>query len=507
MQPTGSDIAEIDDDNIMHWTDSVMLPKPAIGGQPVPGGIAMNEMDNTMYVTLSRNNSLAVVNLKDPDPAEITQIPVGIAPYSVILASHSKAYVSNWGGRRPLEGETTYNTSGTQVLVDPKTGIANNGSISVVNLDRNMQEKSIEVGLHPGGMVLSPSHDKLYVACANSDIVSVIDTKTDKVINTISVHLQKNVPFGSAPDALTISPDGKYLFVANGTQNALCVIETGSPAKILGYIPTGWYPGSVLMNSAGTILYVANVKGIGSRNQKTNRAGFNSHDHMGTISIIPVPSKPGLDKMSAVVHKNNSYQKMMDKLKPGSGNETSNVPVPVSPDQTSVFKHVIYIIKENRTYDQVLGDMAQGNGDTSLVEFGKYVSPNHHSLAASFVLMDNFNCSGVLSADGHQWTDEAYVTDYLEKSFGGFTRSYPYDGNDALAYASSGFIWDNVLDHGLTFRDYGEFVKTIIEPKDAKFSAIYNDLKTGSHQIRIRAQANLAQLEPYICPDLCRVYH
>ena len=492
-------IAKLNESNIMDWGDPVILPKPAIGGQPVPGGMDMNQAGSTIYVTLSRNNALAVVHLKDS--TEIIQIPVGIAPYTVIVASPTKAYVSNWGGRLPHEGEPTYNTSGSQVLVDPKTGIANNGTISVIDLEKNVQAKSIEVGLHPSGMVLSPSHDKLYVACANSDIISVIDTKTDRVIDTISVHLRKDVPFGSAPNALAISPDGNYLYAANGTENALSVIQTGTPGHILGNIPTGWYPGSVLMNKTGTTLYVANVKGVGSRNQKTNRAGFNSHDHMGTVSIIPVPDKRTLAEMTAVVHRNNYYAQMLEKLEPGSGKGKKKVPVPVGPNQISVFKHVVYIIKENRTYDQVLGDMPEGNGDTSLVEFGKHISPNHHLLASSFVLMDNFNCSGVLSADGHQWTDEAYVTDYLEKSFGGFERSYPYDGDDALAYASSGFIWDNVLEHGLTFRDYGEFVKTIIEPGDAKFIDIYNDLKSGSNQIKIQAKANLEQLGPYICPD------
>ncbi len=216
---------------------------------------------------------------------------------------------------------------------------------------------------------------------------------------------------------------------------------------------------------------------------------------------FPVPGKKALADMTQIVHQNNSYLQMLANRKLRTNGVKEKVPVPVTPNQTSVFKHVVYIIKENRTFDQVLGDMPQANGDTSLVEFGKYISPNHHSLASSFVLMDNFNCSGVLSADGHQWTDEAYVTDYLEKSFGDFTRSYPYDGDDALAYASSGFIWDNVLAHGLTFRDYGEFVKTIIEPKGSKFSDIYKDLQSGSNKIRIRAKANLEQLDPYICPD------
>jgi hypothetical protein len=180
-------------------------------------------------------------------------------------------------------------------------------------------------------------------------------------------------------------------------------------------------------------------------------------------------------------------------------NTEKNVPIPQLPSQTSLIKHVVYIVKENRTYDQIFGDMPQGNADVSLVHFGRDVTPNHHLLAETFVLMDNFYCSGILSADGHQWTNEAYVTDYIEKFFGGFTRSYPYDGNDTLAYASSGFIWDNVLSHGLTFRNYGEFVNTIIEPDNEGFFDIYSDFTSGTNKIAIHAKANLEQLKPFIC--------
>jgi hypothetical protein len=244
---------------------------------------------------------------------------------------------------------------------------------------------------------------------------------------------------------------------------------------------------------------VANAKGVGSRNQKTNRAGYNTHDHQGTVSIIPVPNERTLAEMSKTVQENNAYvQKLVANQ---SGKKlSSKTPVPQVPTQRSYFNHVVYIIKENRTYDQVFGDIPQGNGDIKLVHFGREVTPNHHKLAETFILLDNFYCSGILSADGHQWTDEAYVTDYIEKFFGGFTRSYPYDGNDALAYASSGFIWDNVLKHGLTFRDYGEFVDAVIEPKTATFTDIYQDFLAGTQKIKIRAKANLEQLKPYLCP-------
>jgi YVTN family beta-propeller protein len=487
-------VANFDDKNILSWQTPVKLPKPQIGGDPVPGGICFDESENKIFVTLSRNNSLAVINVSDSSLAEI---PVGIAPYDVVLKSDTKAYVTNWGGRKPKEGESVYKTSGSDILVDPVTGIANNGSVSVIDLKKNIQIKNIEVGLHPSGMVFNNDKSLLFVACANSDNISVINTETDEVTDEISVRMDDKLPFGSSPNALTISPDGKFLYVANGTDNAICVIETEKPYRVAGFIPTGWYPGSVTVNKSGTVLYVANVKGVGSRNQRTDRNGLNSHDHLGSISIIPVPEKPDLLKMTETVSANNSFPALYSKQ---SSEGKKKVAVPYLPDQTSHFKHVVYIIKENRTYDQVFGDIPSGNGDTSLVHFGYEITPNHHKLAETFALMDNYYCSGVLSADGHQWTDEAFVTDYLEKSFGDFTRSYPYDGDDAMAYASSGFIWDNVLKNGLTFRNYGEFVDAVIKPANATFTEIYNDFKNGTNKITIQAEANLEQLKPYLCP-------
>ena len=489
-------VAVMDDNLIFHWEEAIKLPAPTIGGNAVPGGLALDELQNRIYVTLSRNNSLGVVNMAD---AIVKEITVGIAPYEVVLASNTKAYVSNWGGRIPQKGESTYNTSGSQVLVDPQTGIANNGTVSVIDLAANEQVKEIEVGLHPSGMVLSPDHSRLFVACANSDIISVINTATDEVVEEISVRMDKDLPFGSSPNALTISQDGKTLYVANGTNNAICVIKTGTPSKILGHIPTGWYPGSVILDEEKNFLFVANIKGIGSRNQRTDRAGYNTHDHMGSVSVIPIPDEQKLAEMINTVYRNNSY---VQKLVANKSHNKSKrkVPVPQVQSQKSHFKHVVYIIKENRTYDQVFGDMPQGNGDNNLVHFGREITPNHHKLAEEFILLDNYYCSGILSADGHQWTDGAFVTDYIEKFFGGFTRSYPYDGDDALAYASSGFIWDNVLRNGLTFRDYGEFVDAVIQPDNATFMDIYQDFLDGTEKVKIRSKANLEQLKPYLCP-------
>jgi hypothetical protein len=220
---------------------------------------------------------------------------------------------------------------------------------------------------------------------------------------------------------------------------------------------------------------------------------------MGSLSIIKIPGERELQKMTETVKANNAWEGG-EKQVVGQVQGGKKVPVPVLPVQSSVFKHVVYIIKENRTYDQVFGDMTQGNGDTSLVLFGRNISPNHHKLAGDFVLLDNFYCGGVLSADGHQWTDEAIATDYLERSFGDFNRSYPYDGDDALAYASSGFIWDNVLSHGLTFRNYGEFVTAVIDPPRVSFADAYKDYLDGTGRVKISAKANLEQLIPNMCP-------
>ncbi len=487
-------IAKLDRNRVLTWDRPITLPNPEIGGQPIGGGMQFNEKETHLYVTLSRNNTLAEINLSD---TTFTEIPVGVAPYSVLLASPTKAYVTNWGGRKPKPGESSYPSSGTPTLVDPKTGIANSGTISIINLTTKKEVKQIEVGLHPSGMALNKYKTMLYVACANSDIISVIDTKSDKVIEEISVHFNKSIPFGSAPNALTLSPDGKFLYVANGTDNAIGVIKVGKKHQISGYIPTGWYPGAVISDKSGQFLFVANVKGVGSRNQRITNKGYRTRDVLGSVSIIPTPNMKQLNVMTKTVDSNNN---LFENNKKNDQQLKKIVAVPVTPKQKSHFKHVVYIIKENRTYDQVFGDMPQGDGDTSLVLFGRDVTPNHHALAEKFVLLDNYYCSGILSADGHQWTNEAYVTDYIEKFFGDFNRSYPYDGDDPLAYASSGFIWDNVLRHGLTFRNYGEFIRPEIDPPSATFMDMYNDFLKGENKIKIRAHANLEQLTPYTCP-------
>jgi YVTN family beta-propeller protein len=489
--------AILGEDGMFNWHKEISLkgPERENNNRSYPGGFVIDEEKDLIFVVLSRNNTLGIVNTKSMELE--AQIPVGISPFTVIIKD-SKAYVSNWGGRVPGPEDKTGLTSGSKAVVDPKTGIGSSGTVSIVDLESREVMKEISVGLLPCNMTLSADGSRLYVANANSDIVSVIDTEDDKLLKTIDTKPIPDLPFGSAPNALVLDPSGKSLFVANGGNNLLVVIDLETD-KVTGLIPTGWYPGAVVLNKAGTELFVANVKGIGGRWEGRSEGGFNSHDHMGSVTFIPVPGKEELNKYSLQAAANMRLPKISEAMNI-EGTEEKIVPVPTRPGEKSVFKHVLYIIKENRTYDQVFGDLPQGNGDTTLCHFGREVTPNHHALAEKYVLLDNTYCNGVLSADGHMWAMEGFVTDYLEKSFGGFVRSYPYDGDDALAYASSGFIWDKVLDAGLTFRNYGEFVQAEIEPKDATWTELYNQFKAGTDDIKIRATTELHTLEPYLCP-------
>ena len=488
------------EDSTFVWADEFLLPGPSEADKnPYPGGLAIDESRGLAYVTLSRNNSLCILNLESG--AIESQIPVGVAPYTVLLHGN-KAYVSNWGGRQPKEGDMTGPSSGSRVVVDPETGIASTGTISVIDLSSRQVSTTIDVQLHPSGMVLSSNGAQLFVANANSDVISIIDTEASKVVKTLSSKPMPELPFGSMPNALSLSPDEKTLYVANGGNNLLAVIDLDQE-KVRGLIPTGWYPGAVQVSADGNTIMVANTKGIGGRDSTRvsarDQGGFNSHDHMGSVSFIDRPTPDELDAYTVQAATNMRLPKISQTMKL-SQVEEKLVPVPTKPGEKSVFKHVLYIIKENRTYDQVFGDLPQGNGDSTYCQFGREVTPNHHALAERYVLLDNTYCNGVLSADGHQWTNEGVVTDYIEKSFGGFVRSYPYDGDDALAYASSGFIWDYVLRAGLSFRNYGEFVQAKIEPQDATWTDIYNDYLNNTNHVSIQATTELHTLEPYIAP-------
>ena len=508
-------VYDVSDDGKLTAAEPIQIPakRTSRAGGALPVGMLVSDDGTKMFVALNLNNTLGEIELATGKV--IREIPVGNAPYDVVIVGR-KAYVSNWAGRLPGEGDTTGPAgAGTPVRVDPTRHIANDGSVTVVDLDAGKGTAEIVVGLHPTEIVATPDGQFVMVANAHSDTISVIDTETNRVVETISTKPEETLLFGSTPNALAISPDGRTLYAANGTNNSIAVIELQpTQSKLLGCIPTAWYPGGLVLDSKRGELYVANVKGIGARNEswKGKRSindkpvvGFNSHDHQGTLSLIELPGAEELPKYTQQVLENNRLTESINALAPPRPDQPPR-PVPERHGEPSVFKHVVYIIKENRTYDQVFGDLEQSNGDPQLCIFGREVTPNHHKLVEEFVLLDNFYCSGVLSADGHQWSNQAYVTDYLEKAFAGFPRSYPYPGGDAMAYSPSGFIWDNVLAHDKSLRVYGEFVSATIRWKDPmrrgqpSFTDCYQDFINGTNLIDVKARANIKTIEDYLCP-------
>jgi YVTN family beta-propeller protein len=494
-------------DGSYQWLDPVELLKPKATGAAHPAGVALRG-DDELWLTATRGNNIQMINLATGQVEQV--VAVGSAPYSLCFPRPGKCYVSNWAGDPPPDGTPQAKSSGSAVEVDPKTGIANRGTVSVLEAvpGKWKLSKSIRVGLHPSGLAVSPTGRRVYVANANSDTVSVVDTQTDEVVETILCRPEGRLPFGSGTNTLALSPDGKTLYAANGTNNCIAVIKLGDrsrddgpadgkqPSDVAGLIPTGWYPGAIVVSADGKKLFVANVKGHGALSApRPAEKGKNSHDHLGSVSIIDVPDADQLARYTARVNTNNRLAYSLAGLeKPRSG--VAARPIPERHGEPSLIKHVIYVIKENRTYDQVFGDMKEGNGDSNLCIFGEEVTPNHHKLAREFTLFDNFYCSGVLSADGHQWVNEAYVTDYLEKAFGGFTRSYPYEGSDPLAFASSGFLWDNALSRKKTFYNYGEFVKATYD-KGMKWPDFFAEVQKGARKIKVDVQPNVAPLAPY----------
>jgi len=475
----------------------------------IPAGLALSRDGSKLYVALNLSNKVA--ELDAASGKVLRSWDVGVAPYAVVLQG-DLAFVSNWGGRRPdADSVTGPAGQGTLVRVDPVRFIANEGSVSVIDLKANQVLEPILVGLHPSGMALSPAGRTLAVANAASDTVSLIDTRSRKVTRTAWSKENPAVPFGASPNALVFDAQGERLFVCNGTMNCISVLELEPDGvEFEGMIPVGWFPGAIAYDGARNSLYVANIKGLspGRPNAETGRTEFNTHQYYGSVSLFEIPTGEKLRETSAHVIRNCRMPAIVAAARKPRANQPPR-PVPERVGEPSTIEHVIYIIKENRTYDQVLGDLPQGNGDPSLCIFGREVTPNQHRLAEQFVLLDNTYCSGILSADGHQWSDSAFATDYMEKSFADFPRSYP-DGMedtdiDALAYSPGGFIWDNALAHQRSLRVYGEFAITDARWKDPakkgkpKFLDYLRDFENQTNLIEIASRPAIESLRPHLC--------
>jgi YVTN family beta-propeller protein len=489
----------------------------------IPAGIAVSPDGRKLYVAGNLSNRLLEL---DAATGKLLRIwNVGVAPFDVVLC-RNKIYVSNWGGRRPDANSPTGPAGqGTLVRVDSRS-IASEGSVSVIDLDSTNQSE-IVTGLHACALALSPK--KKYLVCANagSDTLSVIDTRTDKLVDTICARENPADLFGAQPNALAFSKSGKKLFVCNGTQNAVAVFQfetkakllglipfhrfTPGEPKLLGLIPVGWFPGGIAYDAGRKELCVANIKNISPRKERARLGahgyGFNTKQYYGSLSLVPVPSKKELAAYTQTALADMRYPLLVQAALPARPDQPAR-PVPERVGEPSVFQHVIYIIKENRTYDQVLGDVKEGNGDADLCTFGERVTPNEHKIVRDFVLLDNTYCCSILSADGHQWTDTGIATDYVERQFAGWPRSYPAGGfaggRDALAYSPAGFIWNDALEHGKTVADFGEFTTAHVRWKSPArkgvpdFLDCYHDFLSGSNAIEYSCQPDIAALGPYV---------
>jgi len=433
----------------LQGADTIVLGKPwpnRVG----PAGLVLDEPRKRMYVVTKEDMQLYVVDLQTKQV--IKKFGLDAEAYDGKLSKDGKElFITCWGCDKVL----------------------------VFDLEKNLWKNSIAVGDNPNEMLLTPDGKYLYVCNANDNSVSVIDTKSKVLIETLDAALYPNSPSGSTSNSLALDAAKKRLYIANADNNCIAVFDVDTPGKSFakGFIPVGWYPTSVRLINGN--LWVANGKGFSSKanpfgpspirkKEEVIRHGFETKDgaqveyiaglFKGTMSIIPAPAQPQLDLYTKAVYRNTPYSLKKAEV---ADSLASGYPIPMKAGQTSPIKYVFYIIKENRTYDQVLADLPQGNGDTSLLLFGRNITPNQHALAEKFVLLDNFYVNAEVSADGHNWSMGGYATDYLEKtwpsSYGGRGGTYGGEGEREIANNKGGFIWDQCKRYGVSYRSYGEF--------------------------------------------------
>ena len=414
-----------------------------------PAGICIDDAHQKMYVVTKDDSALYTINLNTKKVMQKTYLAA--EGYTCILSpTKNELYISCWGGQKLL----VFNTATNQI------------------------SKEVSVGVHPNDICITKNGKLLYVANAEDNSVSVVDLTIYKEIETLNTALYPNAPAGSSTNGVTLSEDEKILYVANADNNCIAVFDVSkkSESKSKGFIPVGWYPTSVKFIHGK--LYVTNGKGFSSFPNPLGPDPYKRGAQMayqqgliksveddqyigglmqGTLSIINSPSEKQLGLYASAVYENTPYTK--DKEQSSMAEMGSVIPQKIG--QPSAIKHVFYIVKENRTYDQILGDMPAGNGDSSLTLFGEKITPNQHALAKEFVLLDNFYVDGEVSADGHNWTLGGYANDYLEKnwvtSYGGRGGNYDAEGTREIANNKNGFIWDFAKRAGVSYRTYGEF--------------------------------------------------
>jgi YVTN family beta-propeller protein len=458
-----------------------------------PGGVALSKDGKSAYALLNQNDTLAKIDLTAKPPVLDTQIRVGNAPHSIVISKNgTTAYVSNEGGRAATESDFQIYSAGTEIVADPVIGAAITGTVSVVDLPSMTVTANISTGLHPTGMALYG--DNLLVANTYSDTISVIDTANNSVRRTINLGLPIGVPgagqaaYGAAPNSIAVDGKNGVAYVALYNANAIGVIDLSNKATdpVLGMIPVAYAPSSVVLDEVNNTLIVANDKGIGARLSYECDHGvcdYNTHQDNGTVSIVPVPNSVTLASMTNQVFVNNHWD-LKQNIQSASGGSphTKPVAIPAKIGDPSLIKHVFMIIRENRTYDQMLGDVAAGDGEASLAVFGGKDSPNAHTLVQRFPLFDNFYDPSRQSADGHQWITEGMAPYADDIQSPDWVRSYP-GGNagDALAYQNKGFLFSEAAAAGQTVKIYGEYVEndTFLQPNgstdEPSWSAFYAD--------------------------------
>ena len=495
-------IAEWDGTGIKNVT-AIPVDAAAPAATALPNDIAVQSEEGIpyLYVVLNGNNKL--LKIRFTDRQIVWAAPTGVAPYGIRIIDN-KAYVTNWAG--PLVRDSSLENAGTpwgRAYTNPFTGAVARGSLSVIDIRSGALLNELPLGLHPNAIVASPDNRYLYISNGNSDDIAVVDVQQEKFKDFIPVGLFSGsmLYYGSSPNALQVDSTGTLLYVANGFDNAVCVVALGSyvsvkgtgPSMVKGYIPTEAYPGGIAL--LHNTLYVANIEAKGSR--VLTPGGYGIHQELASLSIVPLPSAKLLKKYTQQVKDQSLFFRIALTNRAPRENIAPR-PLPERIGEPSVFKHVVYIIKENKTYDQVYGDLPQGRGMPQLCIYGDSVTPNQHRLVNAFSLMDNYYASGKSSAEGHQWTDAAMVSDYIEKNVRAWFRSYPHRQADALVYNKNGFIWNNALDHGKKVRIYGEACLTGYD-KSLQWMDIYKRYLNHEDQ-GFKNTSTIARIRPIIAP-------
>ncbi|MGE5732530.1 MAG: alkaline phosphatase family protein, partial [Gemmatimonas sp.] len=432
-----------------------MVGSPAVAARANANGRRL------AVVPLPANDALAVLDAESG--ALLRTIPLGVEPIAAVISADSRvAYVSVLGGPKPTARQRASmqccDPRAEAVRVDAR-GIAEPGSVSRVDLGTGTVARDIAVGRHPTAIAWDETGARLYVAAGNSDSVTIIDTKTDVVAGHIPIAPFRERKTGLAPTALALSPDEGTLYVALGGVNAVAVYDVArnlATPKLKGLIPTAWYPSSIDASADGRYLAVGSLFGVGSGEGTT--VGLRARYVFairGSVHVIPVPTSNELAAFTTAVGENNRLA-LATSVAPRTTAATVARAVPERPGDPSLISHVVFIVRENRTYDQVLGDLDRGSRDSSLVLYGRKVTPNTHALSEQFVTLDHFFASGGNSADGHQWLTQANETEYPMWPLY-FGRSYPSEGEDALTYSSGGFLWEGARSKGKTVAVFGEY--------------------------------------------------